>query len=246
MDQREHDVEEDLKDIVRTRMALADKIQSLEQCIENTVRDTRETAMNTMETAKHKAMDWMTSGTGRLNSIELLGPRPPIIAGAVIAIGLMTIWMTQRRHPRRSGVYPYYPHAEGTDVMSQDRRSGVYPYFPPRAEAADVMPQAAERPQGSGEPQSTHERQSHPNHETKRNGSEQHSSSFPQQLSEILHGVKAELLQERVRLQQAALQIGRSYVRDMIHIAGQSLVSFMDQLTNAGRDQHKHNQPRGR
>lgn len=247
MDQREHDVEEDLKNIIRTRMALMDKVQSLEQRVEDTVRGTRENAMNTMEAAKTKAMQWMTSSTGRLSPIEMLGRRPPVIAGGVIAIGLLTIWMTQRKPHRRSGVYPYYPHAGDADGVPRKGRSGVYPYFPPRAEGADVMPQSEDsRQRRSGEPHSTHARQSNPNREIKRNDGEDNSFSLSRQLSKFLHGLKDDLAQERVRLQQAALQIGRSFAQDMVHIAGQSLVSFMEQLTDAGRDQSRPHQPRSR
>ncbi|CUS39720.1 hypothetical protein [Candidatus Nitrospira nitrificans] len=247
MDQREHDVEEDLKSIIRTRMALMDKVQSLEQRVEDTARGARENAMNTMEAAKNKAMEWMTSSRGRLSPIEMLGRRPPVIAGGVIAIGLLAIWMTQQKPHRRSGVYPYYPHAGDADGVPRKGRSGVYPYFPPRAEGADVMPQSEDaRRRGSGEPHSTHARQSNPNREIKKNDGEDNSFSLPRQLSTFLHGLKDDLTQERVRLQQAALQIGRSFAQDMVHIAGQSLVSFMEQLTDAGRDQSRQHQPRGR
>lgn len=248
MDQREHDVEEDLKNILRTRLALTEKIQSLEQRVEDTVRGTKETAMDTMEAAKHKALQWVTSTTARLTSFEMLRRRPPIIAGGVMAMGLFTIWMTQRKQHGRSGVYPYYPpQAEGADVLLHEERSGVYPSHTPRAEEVKALSQDDGSRQRSPESYSTYSRQPNPNGETKRNETgETRSSSLPQQVSEFLYGLKGEVAHERARLQQAALQIGHSFARDMVHIAGQSLVSLMDHLSTGSRGHGRQNQPRGR
>ena len=110
MDQREHDVEEDLKNILHTRMALAEKVQSLEQRVRDTVRSTRETAMDTLETVKKQAVQWMASSTGRLGqlgSFAMLARRssmPSLIAGSVVGIGLLAVWMKQGKRHRRSGV----------------------------------------------------------------------------------------------------------------------------------------------
>jgi hypothetical protein len=239
MDQREHDVEEDLKSILRTRLALTEKIQSLEQHVEHTVRGTKETAMDTMEAAKHKALQWVTSTTGRLISFEMLRRRPSIIAGGLMGMGLLAIWMTQRKQHGRSGVYPYYPpRAEGADVLIQEERAGVYPSHTPRAEGAEALSQEDGSRQRSPE--------LNPIGKTRRNETgETCSSSLPQQVSEFLHGLKGEVAHERARLQQAALQIGRSFARDMIHIAGQSLVSLMDQLSTRSRARNRQDQPRG-
>lgn len=248
MDQREHDVEEDLKNILRTRMALAEKVQSLEQRVQDTVRCTRETAMDTLDGAKKMATQWMTSPTSRLGSFEMLRRRPPIIAGGVMAMGLLAIWITQRKQHGRSGVYPYYPpQAEGADVLLHEERSGVYPSHTPRAEGAEALSQDDGSRQRSTESYSTYSRQPNPNGETKRNETgETRSSSLPRQVSEFLYGLKGEVAHERARLQQAALQIGRSFARDMVHIVGQSLVSLMDHLSTGSRGQGRQNQPRGR
>ena len=248
MYQREHDVEEDLKNILRTRLALSEKIQSLEQRVENTVQGTKETAMDTMEAAKHIALQWVTSTTGRLTSIDMLGRRPPIIVGGIMAMGLFAIWMTHRKQHGRSGVYPYYPpRAEGADVLIREERSGVYPSHTPRAEGIEALSQEDASRQRSPESYSTYSPQSNSIGKTKRSETgETHSSFFSQQVSEFLHGLKDEIAHELARLQQAALHIGHSFARDMVHIAGQSLVSLMDQLSTGIRGQGRQNQPRGR
>lgn len=226
MDQREHDVEEDLKSILRIRMDLADKIQSLEQRVEDTVRCTRETAMDTIDAAKNKAMQWMISPTDRIGSIDMLARRPSIIAGGVVALSLLTLWMTQGR-----------PH----------RRSGVYPYYPPRAEDTTGMSQGEGSRQRTGESTDlTEDRLVSSNRgPNRRESDEEHMSPLRQQLAEFVHGVKSELTEERVRVQQAALQIARSFARDMVHFAGQSLVSLMNELSAGRRARSRQDQPRG-
>lgn len=219
MDQREHDIEEDLKSILHTRMALMDKLQSLEQRVEGTVRGTKETAMDTIEAAKHKALQWVTSTTGQLTSYEMLRRRPPIVAGGIVAMGLLAAWMIQRKQYGRSGVYPYFPpQTKGADVLPQEERPGVYPYYTPQARGAKALPQGEDSRQRSGE---------------------SHATSLSRQVSEFLDGLKGEVTHERTRLQQAALQIGRSFARDMVHIAGQSLVSLMNHLSTGSRDQSR-------
>lgn len=251
MDQRELDVEEDVKNILRTRMALAEKVQSLERRVQDTVRCTRETAMDTLDVAKKKAVQWMASPTGRLGSFIMQARRPSMpsmIAGGVVGIGLLAIWMKQGNRLRRSGVYPYYPpQTQGADVVPAEERSGVYPYYPRRAEGADVMPQSEDSRQGDGESNSIYDRQSNTNRETTRKESgEADSFSLRSQVSEFVNGLKNELTQERVRVQKATLQVARSFARDMVHFAGQSLVALVEQLRAGGPARSRQDQQRGR
>ena len=226
MDQREHDVEEDLKHILRTRLALTEKIQSLEQRVKDTVWGTKEIAMEAVDDAKNQTLRWVTSATDRLSSFEMLGRRPPIIAGGVVAMGLLAIWMSQRK---------------------QHGRSGVYPYYPPQVEGVEVMPEGEGSRQRNGKLRFNGNPPSNLDRENNRQASHEDNSTWlPRQLSEFLHGMSGELIRERAHLQKAALHIGRSFVRDMVHIAGQSLVSFIDQVRTGSRGQSRQNQPRGR
>lgn len=248
MDQRAHDVEEDLKNILRTRMALADKVRSLEQRVEETVQCTRETAMETIEAAKKSAMQWVTSPTDRLRSFEMLARRPSIVAGGVVAISLLTLWVARGRPYRRSGVYPYYPpRAEGADVVPRGKRPGVYPYYTPRAEGGGGMSQGEGSRQGTGE--STHvtdDRLVSQNHGSDRSErDEENLFSFRRQVGEFVNGIRSELTQERARVQRAALQIVRSFARDMVRFTGQSLISLMNQMSAGGRARSRQDQVRG-
>ncbi|HEX6726118.1 MAG TPA: hypothetical protein VF078_02105, partial [Nitrospira sp.] len=72
------------------------------------------------------------------------------------------------------------------------------------------------------------------------------SSSLRSQVSEFVNGVKNELTQERTRVQKATLQIARSFARDMVRFAGQSLVALMEQLSAGGQARSRQDQRRGR
>lgn len=246
MDQREFDVEEDLKNILRTRIALTEKVQSLEQRVQDTVRSTRETAMETLDAVHKKSTQWMTATADQFPSFEMLMRRPPIIAGGLMAIGLVAIWMTQRKPHQRSGVYPYYPpRSGGADVLPHEERAGVYPYYSPRAMSAAVMPEGAGTGQTDGESYSISEHES-PSSETPRKESgEAGSSSLGLQVSEFIHGLKNELTQERTRVQKATLHIARSFARDMVRFAGRSLVALMEHIVAGGQARSRQDQQSG-
>jgi hypothetical protein len=132
MDQRAHDVEEDLKNILHTRLALADKIDMLERQVKATVESTKMAALDALDLARHKAAGFIESTTHHLNPSVQARRRPWIMVGGAIALGLFAGIIEQRR--RASGVYRYYPPAAGgADVMPEDGQSqeprGVYPFY---------------------------------------------------------------------------------------------------------------------
>lgn len=144
--------------------------------------------------------------------------------GSAIALGLFAGLIEQRR---RSGVYRYYPEsADGADVMPEDggsqEPSGVYPFYG----------REAPRPQG--------------NRRVRDNQREQHPSQtampeFLQPLQSLWDELRAEVIQERDRLQSAVLQTGRAFIHDFVRIAGQSL---LDQLTRSGSGDSRQGQRR--
>ena len=134
MDQRAHDVEEDLKNILHTRMVLADKIQLLEQRVADIVHGTKAAALGALDLAKSKAVDFIESASHNLNPSLQAGRRPWIMVGSAVVVGFLAGLLEQRR--RTSGVYPYYPpEAAGAPVMPSSERgqaeipSGVYPFY---------------------------------------------------------------------------------------------------------------------
>jgi len=219
MDQRAHDVEEDLKNILHTRLSLGDKINTLERHVEATVESTKLAALDALDLARNKAAGFIESTTHQLNPSVQAGRRPWIMVGSAIAVGFLAGLLEQRR--RRAGVYRYYPpDAEGADVMPEDGRSqeegGVYPFYgreKPRTSGA--------RRWADGEP-----------HEVRR--SETALSEAWKPFRGLWDDLTREVAQERDRLQNAVLQAGHSFIQDVVRIAGQSLI---DQLSRSGRSE---------
>jgi ElaB/YqjD/DUF883 family membrane-anchored ribosome-binding protein len=211
MDQRAHDVEEDVKSILQTRLALADKIETLERQVQATVESTKAAALNALDLARDKAAGFIERTTQHLNPSVQAGRRPWIMVGAAIALGFFAGQVEHRR--RRSGVYRYYPaDAEGADVMPEDGQShepsGVYPFYG-REEA---RPYAGRRRFDDS-------------------SERQRSTGMWKPLQALWGDLTAEVGQERDRLQEAVLQAGRSFIQDLVRVAGQSL---LDQLSRSG------------
>jgi ElaB/YqjD/DUF883 family membrane-anchored ribosome-binding protein len=214
MDQRAHDVEEDVKSILQTRLALADKIEMLERQVEATVESTKAAALDALDLARDRAAGFIERTTQHLNPSVQARRRPWIMVGSAIALGFFVGLVEHRR--RRSGVYRYYPaDAEGADVMPEDGQShepsGVYPFYG-REEA---RPYAGRRRFGDS--------------------SERRRSAAISEMWKPLRGLwgdlTAQVAQERDRLQQAVLHAGQAFIQDVVRMAGQSL---LDQLSRSG------------
>jgi hypothetical protein len=151
------------------------------------------------------------------------------MVGSAIAIGFFAGFIEQRR--RASGVYRYYPpSAEGADVMPDDGRSheasGVYPFYG-REES---------RPRTS---------RFHFDDRPERSAPENAKiglSEILKPLWSLWNELRVEVAQERHRLQNTVLHTGRSFIQDLVRIAGQSL---LDQLTRSGepRDSRQGQRP---
>lgn len=214
MDQRAHDVEEDVKSILQTRLALADKIGTLERQVHATVESTKAAALDALDLARGKAAGFIERTTQHLNPSVQAKRRPWIMVGSAIALGLFAGLVEHRR--RRSGVYRYYPaDAEGADVMPEDGQShepsGVYPFYG-REEARSY---AGRRRFGDS---------------PERRRSDARSEVW-KPLRALWGDLTAEFVQERDRLQEAVLHAGHAFIQDVVRVAGQSL---LDQLSRSG------------
>jgi ElaB/YqjD/DUF883 family membrane-anchored ribosome-binding protein len=219
MDQRAHDVEEDLKNILQTRMALADKIESLERHVEATVESTKVAALDALDLARNKAAGFIESTTNHLNPTVQGGRRPWMMVGSAIAVGFFAGLIEQRR--RRPGIYRYYPPSAGAaDVMPEDRRSreprGVYPFYG-REQARPFR-----RRKYSGDAEAEHQ------------PSEGMLSEVSKPLLSLWDELKEEASQERDRLEKTVLLAGRSFIQDLVRIAGQSLLDQFSRSSGSG------------
>lgn len=204
MDQRAHDVEEDLKHILQTRLALADKIETLERQVEATVESTKAAALEVLDHAKQRAASFIESASRQLNPSIQAGRRPWVMVGSAVALGLLAGLIEHRR--RESRVYRYYPpKAEGADVMPEDGRShepkGVYPFY---------------------------------GHERARPYPSQPPSEMWKPVRALWDDLTGEVAQERERLQNAVLHAGRAFVHDIVRMAGQSLLDQLSPSGGSG------------
>lgn len=212
MDQRAHDVEEDVKSILKTRLALADKIETLERQVEATVESTKAAALDALDLARNKAVGFIESTTHHLNPSLQAGRRPWIMVGTAVALGFFAGLIEHRRGT--SGVYRYYPEdADAADVMPEDEQSreprGVYPFYG----REKARPYAGVFDDQSGRP-----------------SSQTALWNAWKPLRTLWDDLTGEVLRERERLQNAVLYAGRSFIQDLVRIAGQSL---LDQLSRS-------------
>lgn len=224
MDQRAHDVEEDVKHILETRLALSDKIETLERQVEATVESTKLAALDALDLARNRAAGFIESATHHLNPSVQAGRRPWIMVGSAIAIGFFAGLIEQRR---RAGVYRYYPpDADGADVMPEDERSqepsGVYPFY------------------GREEPRS-YSGQRWSDNETEYPRAQTALTEVWKPFRGLWDDLSREVAQERARLQNAVLHAGHSFIQDVVRIAGQSL---LDQLSRSGGSEASHQEQR--
>jgi ElaB/YqjD/DUF883 family membrane-anchored ribosome-binding protein len=218
MDQRAHAVEEDLKNILQTRLALADKIATLERHVEATVESTKTAALDALDLARNRAAGFIESTTNQLNPAVQGARRPWMMVGSAVAIGLFAGLIEQRR--RASRVYPYYPPAaDAADVMPEDGRSheppGVYPYYG-REEARPLRSRRRSGDAEAGPPQP-----------------QGALAELWKPLQTLWDELKEEAGQERERIQNTMLLAGRSFIQDLMRIAGQSLLDQLGRSTGS-------------
>ena len=225
MDQRAHDVEEDVKHILQIRLALADKIDTLERQMEATVESTKAAALDVLDLARDKAAGFIDYTTEQLNPSVQARRRPWIMVGSALALGFFA-GMLERRQ-RDSRIYRYYPPEAGAaDVMPEDGRSheprGVYPFYgreearPSAGDKRSNLPVERSRPQPA-------------------------MSERWKPLRTLWEEIADDVVRERDKLRNTVLLAGRSFIQDIVQMAGQSL---LDQLGRSGESQPGRQGPR--
>ncbi len=217
MDKKESRVEEDVNQILKTRVAMADKLESLEQRVDETIQETKTTALNLIGYARDTAADVVGSTTQLLNPALHARRRPWIFIGGAIGIVLIAGWMEKRR--KASSVIAYYPpEAESAEVMppagekSSQRRNGVFPFYTTNAP----------KPSGNKRP------------------SRQEDAPWEllKPVSALLETVTGDLAKEYERLRGAVLLTGRSFTKDLTRIVVWSLIDALVRPRREERGQH--------
>ncbi len=136
MDQRANIVEQDIKDILETRLEISRKIQLLDEKARYGMENMKETLSSLTAGVAETGKAFMDQSARRLNPVRQMNARPWVAFAGVVLLGY-AIGMLEEKY-RRAKVYPYYPpKAHGVPVMpsegeeeNKDIEPGVYPYFP--------------------------------------------------------------------------------------------------------------------
>ena len=136
MDHTDDRIEEDIKNILNTRVAISDKLEMLEQRVEEKMERSRAAVKDLVDHTAEVVEGMMDKTKRTLDPLHQFNQRPWLMLGGAIMLGYIAGLVEAKM--RSSGVYPYYtPDAEGARVMppgSRDERrppeEGVYPYYP--------------------------------------------------------------------------------------------------------------------
>ncbi len=136
MDQRANIIEQDIKDILETRLEIGRKIQLLDDKARYEMENIKTKLSGFTADVAGTGKEFIDRSTQMLNPLHQMNARPWVaLAGVVLAAFVIG---TLNRKYRRTKVYPYYPpKAHGAPVMpseedteGKETEAGVYPYYP--------------------------------------------------------------------------------------------------------------------
>lgn len=140
MDQRTTTIDQDVKEIVDTRVAIAEKLELLEQRIIDTAEGATMKFSRMLEDTTETVNQMVDKTKSALDPIHKVEEYPWLMLGGAICAGFAIGLMDSRSRSERSGVYPYYPaRARASRVMpdsareteaTTDQAQGVYDYYP--------------------------------------------------------------------------------------------------------------------
>lgn len=136
MDHRDDHIEEDIKNILHTRVAITNKLEMLEQRVEEKMERSKMAVKDLVDHTAGVVEGMMDKTKQTFDPLHQFSQRPWVMLGAAVMLGYMAGVIETKM--RSSGVYPYYtPETEGATVMppgSREERTppeeGVYPYYP--------------------------------------------------------------------------------------------------------------------
>lgn len=142
MDEGADRITQDLKDIVQTRMAIAEKLGAIEQHVGTTMQHAR-TMMTQVADKTTSSVSETMQATKEAFDLRIQAERHPwMFAGGAVILGYGVRALYHRGWRITGGVVPYYPlDAKSAPVMpksgsfsspsSERQESGVYPFYPP-------------------------------------------------------------------------------------------------------------------
>ncbi len=141
MDTGAERIAQDMKDIIETRVAIAEKLEAIEQHVGATMQHAR-TVMTQVADKTTSTMDETVKATKEVFDLRIQAARHPwMFVGGALVLGYGVGMLYQRGWRITTGVVPYYPRgAESAPIMqesgasSEQRDPGVYPFYPPHHE----------------------------------------------------------------------------------------------------------------
>jgi hypothetical protein len=136
MDNGSERIAQDMKDIVQTRVAMAEKLGAIEQHIGATMRHGRTIMTELAEKTTSSVRETMQMTQEALDPSVHAARHPWAFVGGALVLGYALGTLYRRGLRITTGVVPYYPSgAEGAAVMpmsgssSSEERAGVYPFY---------------------------------------------------------------------------------------------------------------------
>jgi ElaB/YqjD/DUF883 family membrane-anchored ribosome-binding protein len=154
MDKGADRIAQDIKDIVQTRIAIAEKLGAIEQHVGSTMQHARTMMTQVADKTTSSVHETLKATKQAFDPRIHITRHPWVFVGGTLVLGY-AVGTLYRRGWRIDGVVPYYPRgAKGAAVMptsgspsSERQESGVYPFHPPReADNASKEHGQADRP----------------------------------------------------------------------------------------------------
>lgn len=139
MDQRTGALDQDLKDILHTRLAIANKLDALEQRVLHHAEDATMQLTQVLDRTTQNVNELVDKTKAVIDPARRIQAHPWLMVGGALCAGYALGLLERRTRHHRNGVYPYYPaRAKASPVMppasQRDARSkqddGIYDYYP--------------------------------------------------------------------------------------------------------------------
>jgi ElaB/YqjD/DUF883 family membrane-anchored ribosome-binding protein len=139
MDKGADRIAQDIKDIVQTRIAIAEKLGAIEQHVGSTMQHARTTMTQVADKTTASVHETLKATKEAFDPRVHVARHPWVFVGGTMVLGY-AVGALYRRGWRIDEVVPYYPRgAKGAAVMptsgspsSEQQESGVYPFYPHR------------------------------------------------------------------------------------------------------------------
>jgi hypothetical protein len=139
MDKGADRIAQDIKDIIQTRIAIAEKLGTIEQHVGFTMQHARIMMTQVANKTTSSVHETLKATKEAFDPRIHVTRHPWVFVGGTLVLGY-AVGAFYRRGWRIDGVIPYYPRgAKGAAVMptsgspsSERQESGVYPFYPDR------------------------------------------------------------------------------------------------------------------